>query len=647
MPFEAKPSRLASRPLRVARLGALLALSVASAAALAFGCSAGGIDGGGGGGGEGGSGPTGPGSGAGVPTGQLTIKPNPIDVTVNGADVSVPLTVTSNTDGDITTAAKYTLDDATLGTVSGGKFVVSKAVTHGGKTVLHAAYGPTDNQTGQADVIVHAHGQDIVDPSAPMNPGTYFGVGGGAAPTWVYPFDKTMLPRNQPELTFQAQAASGAQVYRLRLEGQYFSQDVYFGASKCSGAQCMFQPSDADWQSLSYAFAGQDVKATISASPGPGMPSGDGMPITISFSPEDVLGGVYYWSTTITGIYRVPIGAKKATQFIQHGNTFGCAGCHAVSRDGKKVALEFGSADGIGGGVVDGANGQQYIIQPPSAGQWNLQSFSPDGTMLIVNWMHHCKIIDSSTGKMLFDVPDNLVGGSGMAQPEWSPDGKSIVFIRYPSGGSGDEWNANNVGDLMIMPFNNGAFGAPEMILASKPGQEYHFYPSWTPDSKWIVFNTGTVPCNGGGGSCNNYNAQNTRLRLIQAIGGSTPIELGRATHAMGSTTNWPRVAPFVQKSGSLVFFTFSSKFPYGFLSGQGGFNGTPQLWMAAIDLAKAQANPAEDPSYAPYWLTFQNLNESNHLATWTESVQCHDNTDCPGGFHCEMGQCVSDDVPK
>jgi Tol biopolymer transport system component len=625
-----------------------LVLAISTAIGVGIGCSAG-TDhtfdtGGGGPGGDNSSTTTGPGSGGSVPAGTLTIKPNPIDVTIKGADVATPITTTSNTDGDVTTAANYVLDDPTLATVSGGKVVVKANVDHGGKTVIHASYGPNGIQSGTADLIVHAHGVDIVDPSAPMNPGTYFGVGGGAAPSWVYPFDRTMLPRNQPELAFQLQGTGNAQAYRIRLEGQYFSRDIYFGPTKCAGSNCTFQLSDVDWTSVAHAFAGQDVKATVSASAGPNGPAGDSAPIQLSFSPEDVLGGVYYWSTTITGIYRVPLGAKTATTFIQNGNEFGCAGCHAVSRDGKKVALEFGSADGVGGGIVDGANGTQYIVQPPNAGQWNLQSFSPDGKMLIVNWMRHAKVIDATTGQLLFDVPDNLVGGGGIAQPEWSPDGKSIVFTRYPADGNGDEWFANNTGDIMTMPFNNGQFGAPQMIVQSKTNQEYHFYPSWTPDSKWIVFNTGTVPCGGfGGGGCNNYDAQNTRLRMVQAMGGAMPIDLTRATHALSSTTNWPRVAPFIQAKGSLVFFTFSSKFPYGF-KGQGG---NPQLWMAAIDLAKAQANPADDPSYAPFWLTFQNPMESNHLATWTESVNCNDNTDCPGGFHCDMGNCVSDEVPK
>jgi WD40-like Beta Propeller Repeat len=574
--------------------------------------------------------------------GSLTITPNPISVTINGADQAVAFVVVSSSDGDVTSTAMLTLDDPTLATVTSGALVFSKNLTGGGKTTLRGTYR---GQVGSAEVNVAVKAQDIIDPSAPPNPVDYFDNGdGGPAPSWVYPFSQTMLPRNQPELNFQFNGVAAAQAYRIRIDGPTYSQNIYLGPALCAGGtQCALQLGDMDWTAIAHSLAGTDATLTLSASAGPEAPSGSAPPHSLSFSPEDVEGGLYYWSTTITGIYRVPLGAKTATPFITNGNEFGCSGCHAVSRDGKKVALEFGSADGTGGGIVDGANGQSYIVTPPAAGQWNLQTFSPDGTMLMVNWQGHARVIDSTTGAELFDVPEAIVGGR-LAQPEWSPDGTSIVFVRFPADGSGAEWMATNTGDIMVMPFNGGLFGPPQMIVQSIPNNEYHFYPSWTPDSKWIVFNTGTVPCGGFGGSgCNTYDPQNTRLRLVPAQPGQAPVELIRATHAMGQSTNWPRAAPFIQQDGNLIFFTFSSRFPYGFVT-QGT---SPQIWMAAVNLRDAEQNPNEDPSYAPFWMTFQNPAESNHLATWTTTVVCVDNDDCPDGFLCSNGKCEPEDVPE
>ena len=573
--------------------------------------------------------------------GSLTIAPNPINVTMDGSDQAVAISATSSSDGDVTASVAWTLDDPSLAMVTPGALVFSKDLDHGGKTTLRGLYR---GQMGSAEVNVAVKVPDRIDPSAPANPGDYFDNGeGGPAPSWVYPFSQTMLPRNQPELRFQFNGEPTAQAYRIRIDGPTYSQNIYLGPGACSGIQCQIQLPDADWTAAAHALAGNDATLTLSASAGTDAPSGSAPPHSLSFSSDDVKGGLYYWSTTITGIYRVPIGAKQATPFITSGNEFGCSGCHAVSRDGKKVALEFGSAEGIGGGVVDGANGQNYIIKPPDAGQWNLQTFSPDGTMLMVNWHGHARVIDASTGVQLFDVPETVVGGR-LAQPEWSPDGASIVFVRFPADGRGDEWMAQNTGDVMIMPFNGGLFGPPEMIVQSVPNSEYHFYPSWTPDSKWIVFNTGTVPCGGfGGGVCNTYDPSNTRLRLVAAQPGQTPVELTKATHAMNQSTNWPRAAPFIQKNGNLIFFTFSSRFPYGFVT-QGT---SPQIWMAAVDLGVAQQSPEKDPSYAPFWMTFQNPQENNHLATWTTSLACVTHTDCSPGFFCENGDCVPEDVPE
>lgn len=568
--------------------------------------------------------------------GYLTISPNPIQVVLTSMDQTIRVTVRSSTYGDVTRKASWALSDPHLGFVSQGVLTLRGGSASGSKATLTATYGI---QKGSATLNIKIIGADIVDPTAPANAADYFSSGdGGSKPSWVYPFDGTMLPRNQGQMNLQWSGPGNAQVYRVHIDSDTMTQDIYVGAGACPGGQCRFQPPDDRWAAVARSIAGTQATVILTASTGQGQPTGSADPLTLSFSPEDVKGGLYYWSTTITGIYRVPLGAKSAQVFINRGNEFGCAGCHAVSRDGKKVALEFGSADGVGGGVVDGANGTKYIIKPPNSGQWNLQTFSPKGDMLLVNWMGHAKVLNADTGALLFDVPDNIVGGR-LAQPEWSPDGESIVFVRFPAEGSGAEWIASNTGDIMIMPWNGGMFGPPQMIVPSQSNKEYHFYPSWTPDSRWIIFNTGKVPCGGfgGAGGCNTYDASNTVLRIVRAEPGHTPIDLQRAMHQGNSSTNWPRCAPFMQDGGKLIFFTFSAKYPYGYVK-QGG---NPQVWMAGVDLDKAENQPDQDPSYAPFWLPFQNANENNHLGTWTTDVACNSKSDCPSEFDCVGGMCV------
>ena len=73
-------------------------------------------------------------------------------------------------------------------------------------------------------------------------------------------------------------------------------------------------------------------------------------------------------------------------------------------------------------------------------------------------------------------------------------------------------------------------------------------YFEWSPDSKWLVFNTQTCS-----GSCQQYNAVQTRLRLVKAIddvgqpvSGGAPIDLLAGTHQPNSSNNWPKFAPFL-----------------------------------------------------------------------------------------------------
>jgi hypothetical protein len=558
--------------------------------------------------------------------GTVVITPSPVNVDATAGDMRVQFKAMSTSLGDITRKASWSLSDPGVGTIQGGLLTVRGGIDHGGRVSVYANYGV---QSGVGTVNIKYNAPDVVEPGAPANAKDYFsGSDGGPAPGWVYPLPQTMLPRNLGQVNLQWNGVSSTVVYRIHIDSPLYVRNIYLPASTCSGSNCQYQPSDMVWGAIALSLAGGDATFTLSASTGVGQPFGSA-DRKLSFSPEDVKGGLYYWSTTITGIYRVPLGAKTAQVFINRGNEFGCSGCHAVSRDGKKVALEFGSADGVGGGVVDGANGTSYIIKPPSAGQWNLQSFSPMGDMLIVNWMQQAKIIDSTTGQKLYDVPVR------MAQPEWSPDGQNIVYVSYPPNGSGDEWNATNIGDIMVLPWNGGAFGSPQTIVSHTDNAEYHFYPSWTPDSKWIVFNTGKVPCKGGSG-CNTYDPTNTVLRIVKATPGSKPIELVRAGYMGNSGTNWPRVTPFIQ-GGKLIFFTFSARFPYGFV--KTGSN--PQIWMAGVDLEQADSHPDQDPSFAPFWLPFQNPSESNHLGTWTTDVKCTDDSQCPSEFRCMGGNCV------
>jgi hypothetical protein len=218
--------------------------------------------------------------------------------------------------------------------------------------------------------------------------------------------------------------------------------------------------------------------------------------------------------------------------------------------------------------------------------------------------------------------------------PEFSPDGTEVVATLA----SRDErpWSVKD-GSIAVFPFNDGKFGRAT-ILVPKDASLIHFYPSWSPDGKWIVFASGPA-------AHNSYDSPDARLRLVARDGGKV-YDLGKATGAAGKTSTWPKFAPFMQASGQVMFITFNSKLDYGFLLPNSRVQQDqmrPQLWFAAIDLRRLDSG---DPSYAPVWLPFQDTRQRNHLGYWTEQVVCSPTATtaeggCAQGEICDQGQCT------
>ena len=227
-------------------------------------------------------------------------------------------------------------------------------------------------------------------------------------------------------------------------------------------------------------------------------------------------------------------------------------------------------------------------------------------------------------GMRIGDLPPELIGppGSDFAtHPDWTPDGGAIVFTRasvdQPMETS--EWTES--GDIAWLPFDGDTPGGARVLVA-RTADESHFYPHVSPDGRWVVFNTGRSPgfatYPAPSGNLSSYAQVTARLRLV-AIDGGTPIELARATHGTDVTASRARFAPFMQRSGTVMFLSFSSKLDYGWVLEQAaltpnelGGPGRGQLWMAAIDLARPG-----DPSFAPFWLPMQNVEDGNYDAFW------------------------------
>ena len=107
---------------------------------------------------------------------------------------------------------------------------------------------------------------------------------------------------------------------------------------------------------------------------------------------------------------------------------------------------------------------------------------------------------------------------------------------------------------------------------------------------------------------------------------GGTPIELATANGTGRNIVSWPMWAPFrgTYKGGQVLWVTVASARDYGLRAlhtrdAQDNPAGVTQLWLVGIDVAKAAAG--KDPSFAPVWLPFQDVQSSNHIGQWTTKI--------------------------
>jgi hypothetical protein len=413
--------------------------------------------------------------------------------------------------------------------------------------------------------------------------------------------------------------------------------------------QCIYAMPPGAWLDLALKSRGQDVTLDLgaiddSAAGGGTIAVSDAQ--VLSFSDDPVEGGLYYWSTHLTNTtglgetYRLLFGARKALAFVapnSPSNPFACGGCHAVSRDGSTIAFSEGNDAYSAVLRVARTSDPSTPLFPAASGHDSATiALSPDGSRALVSYDNVLALRSTADGRTLATVDPALLAAGGAALngylPEWSPDGQEIALTL--SAVPDSEW-AVRTGAIGVIPITADTFGAAEVIVPD--GADFNFYPSWSPDGKWIVF--ASAPA---GQGLKSYDQALARLRLVARSGG-TVYELGRATQGAGHTSSWPKFAPFSQAGGSVFFITFNSKIDYGLmLPNSRAPAPVPQLWMAAIDLRRLP----DDPSFAPLWLPFQDVTENNHLGFWTEHVGCRVDANgvsigCDDGQACIEGACT------
>lgn len=508
------------------------------------------------------------------------------DAACGSTDVSM---FNDNGQLDSGTGPGFGSEDGATGSREGG----------GGTTI------PVGDSCGGKPCANNSGSKDFLDPDAPANAPTLFGGGkqnpNGTNPAQepgiVYPSHETMFPINVSHIHHEWIAGGTNDLFRLRFEGAKTTVTVY--TNKRS-----WEPTEEEWDWIAESNRGGSVTLTVSglnvAAP---QQIWQSKSITLLYSAAEVEGALYYWSTGSAGIMKALVSDRIPEKFYTDpkatdANT--CVACHTLSRDGKRLAVNYGGEKLKEVSVPARAAIVPASGAPTREGGWS--TFSPDGKQLLIASKGVLTLLDSDTG-MPVGANGGVVplGGKLATHPDWSALGDKVVVSLATKAGNKDVEG----GSIAIIPYNSGTWGAPQVIVPNAGGKDNNFFPVFSPDSKWIAY------VNAQGSSKDEVTSV---LKLVPTSGG-TPIAMTRLNHRVNNADgvtkvgdSMPTWAPSTKPG--IFWLAFSSVRAYASL--RPATDKLDQIWIAAVDPA------SPDPGYSAFWAPFQSMPEGNHRAFWT-----------------------------
>jgi len=556
--------------------------------------------------------------------------------------------------------------------------------------------------------------------------------------TMAYPLDHSLFPGNLTPIYAQMTAPGANSIARLRFEASGLDISYYANCvttddtnnnDPLPGTGCSVKMPLSLTQLFIATSETSDIKMTGRVFTGGMSAPVESSPINVAWANVGLSGGLYYWTTipnppkaaaenaqatppnyilldpaqnTGTAIYRYDFtngtpapsvtwtddGGPKSTPPYQGGpaavnNNVGkghCIGCHAISNDGKYMALT------IGGSAMDAANtavldiGAQTLVNinmaastDPSSSPTNdwsdyFKRFRVEAVAAENSWgPNNDRVVSMFRSKLYLTainitpaasaggIPTGTVSRSGAilpswaeygSDPFWSQDGTLFAFTSFDQADTGNQYNPDGLngdmkrrGKIAIATADaNGIHDDAHDLVPRKDGVT-SFYPSISNDSKLVVFNQSTCGTDPdvnrndsntiyGNQTCDGYDDSSATLWLTLAGGAAGPgVRLDNANGPAGSGNSWPRFSPDKGTfRGDLIYWiAFSSRRAYGTQVNYMPPNAVsthPQLWIAAVKTGEVIVG---DPSWAPVWLPTQNPKQAqpqgNHVPQWVKYV--------------------------
>ncbi len=631
--------------MRIMRIPALLPTALALLLLASPGC-------------DGGNGdpPTGGGNNSGEPLAGLTaITVEPADQVLVVEAGQTPASLDYRATGtfedgktrDITDQVRFSVENGFIGGFSGRTLTTYKS--QGGVTTVSALAG-TVRGTTQVSVKLQASVKDPASTTVPENASSLFAGAASATrkPDLVYPNDGVLMPPNMRGAEIHFLPGTSNTLFELAFQNAVTDIKVYLRCTQPMNGGCIYRPDDTTWVWLAQTNrGGEPVTVTLRGTDDSGAQVGTAASLSLSFSRDDLTGGLYYWTTSNgTAIMRFDFksasqttGEKFAGPEVASGE---CIGCHALSRDGKKLVAEASGQNS--GRLVLMDVGSKTLLAPYNQGAASpdksiFESWNPDGSQYVGVYADtgatdfNLMLFDGNTGKKTQSLTGTGSGTNPTSHPDWSLDGQKIAFVSMGVKGTNQRFGK---GSIQMVSRTSTGWSAPVTLVGAVDGRN-RYYPAFSPDNTFLLYNESTCPSGTGNFAkdCNADSDPTARLFAVKAEAGATPIELARA-NAPGKrdtgtslTNSFPKWAPFLyqrtREPGSrLQWFTFSSTRQYGLRnppprsSGDENPSGT-LLWIAAVDPDKVALG--QDPSYPALVLPIQDISTSNHIAQWTKEI--------------------------
>jgi hypothetical protein len=495
----------------------------------------------------------------------------------------------------------------------------------------------------------------ILDGTAPADSATLFGPPSQGAstggPCLVEPGSDVVFPQNWLRPRFVWRAANGENLFELRLHVGNQLQDlvVYTTATSWTMPKAAWDAlrSHSPTEPMTLSIRG----GVLSGSALQGEALGTSTPMGVA--PVAATGAIVYWTTNdatsggsaLKGFTPGDESVEEvldATQFSNaQKNASGCIGCHTATPDGSFVALtttttaEQQWTDALAlvdpdAGTVGAAPsylspaGAQALARPNvgaaafSPAHWQtgdrrgIVSFDPNGagTKIDLAWIDvEAASAAQASGTVARNGDTQLAGA-----PAWSHDGSTIVYVstnRICTGRLGNctpqyasPQDPGSRADLFTVPYAGGAGGTATPLAGASDPTLQEYYPSFSPDDRWIVFNR--IP-----DDANLYDQPASQLFVVPA-GGGTAVRLAANDPAAcsgeespGVTNSWGKWGPTaLQANGSTYYWiVFSSK----------RASSVPQLYITSL-VAGADGSLT---THGAIHLWNQPAAEANHTPAW------------------------------